>query len=153
MATCQGTQAGAGAPTTFVRWGDGGRGSGNVNKATGQVRAGRRGRTGAVLECGATGGVRWQHVQIAATARWGDVEGDFACTSANHVARALIAVSFVSGTAPCTHARRLARRPAFFFAGPYFFLLNEIGIFFLTVSNFFILTNFLNLIKHALFLT
>ena len=121
MATGEGTQAGAGAPTEFVRWGDGGRGSGNVNKATGQVRAGRRGRTGAVLECGATGGVRWQHVQIAAAARRGDVEGNFACTSANDVARALIAASFVSGTAPCTHARRLARRPAFFFAGPHFF--------------------------------
>ena len=152
MATVEGTQAGAGAPTEFVRWGDGGRGSGNVNKATGQVRAGRRGRTGAVLECGATGGVRWQHVQIAAAARRGDVEGNFACTSANDVARALIVASFVSGTAPCTHARRLARRPAFFCRAS-FFLLNEIGIFFLTVSNFFILTNFLNLIKYALFLT
>ena len=102
MATGEGTQAGAGAPTEFVRWGDGGRGSGNVYRAMGQVRAGRRGRTGAVLECGATGGVRWQHVQIAAAARRADVEGKFACTSANDVARALIAASLLVGR---PHAR------------------------------------------------
>ena len=41
MATGEGTQAGAGAPTEFVRWGDGGRGSDNVNKAT--VRSGQAG--------------------------------------------------------------------------------------------------------------
>ena len=40
-----------------------------------------------------------------------------------------------------------------FFVQGLIFLLNEIGIFFLTVSKKFILTNFLNLIKYALFLT
>ena len=80
----QGTQAGAAARTMFGRWGDGGRG------------------TGAVLECGATGGVRRQHIQIAG---WRDglyVQEKFACASANDIARALIAVSLLVGR---PHAR------------------------------------------------